>query len=64
MDGIKREIERLIDQIKKDFNLEIVELEGNLLIAPMSCVSNDITKEKYEYYKNLFNLKEEGENNE
>ena len=64
MEQIKREIERLIEQIKKDFDFKICDLDGNLLIIPYSCVSKDVNKEKYKYYKNLFNLKEEGEENE
>ena len=52
----------LIEKIKKDFKIQIegpnkkpyIHIE-NSYIWPSN------TKEEYEYYKNLFNLKEEGE---
>ena len=54
---------KLIENIKEDFMIKLATNSDKEPYIKCECyyIWPSFSKEKYEYYKNLFNLKEEGE---
>lgn len=54
----------LIEKIKKDFQVQLkvsLDKEKEPYIYAQNYIWSSYSKEEYKYYKNVFNLKEEGE---
>lgn len=62
-DEYKNKYNGLINKLKKDFNIQLKDLGNDDKYIYMETLYSNIhvDKEKYEYYKEMFNLKEEGE---
>lgn len=60
---LKNEYRELIKKLKEDFDIKLRRLDKNTTYVSVDCLYSNIyaDKEKYNYYKKLFNLKEEGE---
>lgn len=60
----KSKYNELIKKLKEDFDIKIRRLDKNTTYVSVDCLYSNIyaDKEKYNYYKEFFNLKEEGEN--
>lgn len=53
----------LVNKLKEDFDIKIKKLYDECYYFEFNHIYSNSYEEKYKYYKNLFNLKEEGENN-
>lgn len=60
-DEWKNKYNELVERLKEDFNIKIKKLYEDCYYLEFDNIYSNAYEEKYQYYKNVFNLKEEGE---